>query len=351
MNLIERKYHDIEINNSLKTVPESFDLSKDILVTVNVEVFNHEKYLRQCLESILSQKVSFNVAIHIHDDASTDGSKSIIEEYRLKYPHIIFPIIQNKNIYSVHQKENDVLTIQGLRVKGKYVAMCEGDDYWTNPFKLQTQVSLMEQFPNSHLCLHIVEKINENTKELMTLMPQFKLKNQLMNSKKFIKIILNRYAFQTSSYFFRVKDSIDFYTNLPKFADVMPTGDETMIMYYGQLGDVIFINKKMSVYRKFAEGSWSIRHRQYGEKKNEAISLTRVLSLREYDKFTSLKYHSACEERINRILLPYYIREKKNEEILKNDSLRKFCKKKHFLTYLSIRYPRIYNSLRKNKDD
>ena len=341
MNLIEKTYREVKKDFTLRAVPEAFDSKKEIIVTVNVEVFNHEKYLKKCLDSILSQKVSFNVVIHIHDDASTDGSKSIIEEYTCKYPEIIHPIIQTKNIYSIHQKESDVLTIQGLRVKGKYVAMCEGDDYWTDPYKLQTQFLLMEMFPESHLCLHKVEKINENTKELMCLMPQFNLKSKILSSKAFVKIILKKYAFQTSCYFFKADDSIEFYSHLPDFAEIMPTGDETMIMYYGQLGKVIFINKKMSVYRKFADGSWSVRHRMYSEEKNDEVLLARIKALDAYDKFTSWRFHKSCSVRKNRMLLYYYLREKKYEKIFHNCELKKFFRKKHFLLYMRIRWPKI----------
>ena len=355
MNRIDKIYNRIKCDSGLKPVPDIFDSSKDVFVTVNVEVFNHAKYLRQCIESILSQKVSFNVIINIHDDASTDGSKEIIEEYQHKYPNIIFPIIQTSNIYSRSQKENDVLTIQGLRVKGKYVAMCEGDDYWTDPYKLQVQAELMEKNPNSHLCLHIVEKIDENTKKLMCLMPDFNIHSGLISSKKFIPLILEKYSFQTSSYFFRSDDSIKFYSSLPKYADLMFTGDETMIMNYGFLGDVVFINKKMSVYRKFADGSWSIRHRQYDEEKNKKVSMARVFSLDEYDIFTNYAFHKNCLDRKNRILLSCYLTEKKYDAVLRNKELKKFCKRKHLITYLNIRFPRLFTFLRgkneKQKDN
>ena len=349
MNQIDKLYFQVKNDKTLKTVIDAYDSAQDPLVTVNVEVFNHEKYLKECLDSILGQKVSFNVVVHIHDDASTDGSRAIIEEYKVKYPNIIFPIIQKQNVYCIHQKENDVLTIQGLRVKGKYVAMCEGDDYWTNPFKLQTQVLLMERHPEAHLCLHTVEKINENTKELMCLMPQFKLESSILSSESFIKIILKKYAFQTSSYLFKAEDSINFYSDLPEFASVMPTGDETMILYYGQLGNVIYINQRMSVYRKFADGSWSVRHRKYSEEKNDQVNFARVKSLEAYDTYTSLRFHKSCLERKNRILLAYYLREKQYDKVLEDRDLRKFCKRKHFVTYVRLKHPKIYNLIRRTK--
>lgn len=339
-----------EINEKLQIIPNAFDINKSILVTVNVEVFNHEKYLRQCLDSILNQLVDFNVIINIHDDASTDSSPQIIREYEEKYPKIVFPIYQKENIYSKTQKESPVLTIQGLRVKGTYVAMCEGDDYWTDSYKLKTQVEAMNSNPDAHLCLHIVEKINESTKELMCLMPNFRLKS-ILKPKTFIPLILKKYSFQTSSYFFKAEDSIAYYSNLPKFAEIMPTGDETMIMYYGSLGNTIFINKKMSVYRKFAEGSWSIRHRKYDDDKNKQVAHMRIDSLKEFDLFTGGKYHKQCVERSFRVQTALAFKENTLNELLKNKEYKKFFIKHHFLTYFLFKHPKIKRLLKRGNQD
>ena len=351
MNKIEKTIKTLS-KLELKPVFESFNIDNPIKVTVNVEVFNHGKYLRQCLDSILNQLVNFNVIVNIHDDASTDDSQSIIKEYQRKYPNIIRPIFQKQNIYSKTQKENPVLIIQGLRVQGQYVAMCEGDDYWTNPYKIQIQTTLMDQNVNCHLCLHVVEKINNKTGELMCLMPSYKIRSDLLQPKKFIPLILNKYSFQTSSYFFRAEDSINYYKSLPRYADIMPTGDETMLMYYGQLGNVIFINKKMSAYRKFADGSWSVRHRKYTEEKNLSVLEARIESLTHYDLFTNFRFHKACSERINRVKLSVYLRTKNNESLMKDKEVMNFFRKKHFISYCFFKYPKLYKMLkRKNGNE
>lgn len=350
MNKFERMIESIK-KESLQPVYSAFKKNNPIKVSVNVEVFNHEKYLRECLNSILNQLVNFNVVINIHDDASTDGSKEIIEEYQRKYPDIISPIIQKENIYSKTQKENPVLTIQGLRVKGQYVAMCEGDDYWTDPYKLQIQSTLMDQNPSCRLCLHIVEKINNKTGKLMNLMPSYKMKSGILSSKRFIPLVLNKYSFQTSSYFFKAEDSMTFYSSLPKFADIMPTGDETMIMYYGQLGNVIFINKKMSVYRKFAEGSWSVRHREYSEEKNIEVSKARIKSLLLYDSYTNYKFHKSCQKRMNKVKLSLYLRTNDRNSLIKDKKVIRYFRKKHFIAYIMFRCPKLYKALKRNKNN
>lgn len=122
------------------------------LVVVRTLVYNHEQYLHECLENILSQKTNFKFVIVVHDDCSTDNSASIIKQYAEKYPEIIIPILEEENQYS---KDNDTLgkiMDDACRATGaKYMAFCEGDDYWTNPDKLQIQIDYMESHPECGL--------------------------------------------------------------------------------------------------------------------------------------------------------------------------------------------------------
>ena len=106
------------------------------LVSIVCESYNHEPYLRKCLDGFVMQKTNFSFEILIHDDASTDKSADIIREYISKYPQLDWkPIFQIENQYS---KGISIWTeIQFPRAQGKYIALCEGDDYWTDPYKLQ----------------------------------------------------------------------------------------------------------------------------------------------------------------------------------------------------------------------
>lgn len=130
------------------------------LVSVCTLAYNHEPYIRECLDGILMQKTNFAFELLIHDDASTDGTADIIREYEAKYPDIIKPIYQTENQYSKGVKIN--ATIQFPRAKGKYIALCEGDDYWTDPLKLQKQVDFMEAKEEYSLCFHNAKVIYEH---------------------------------------------------------------------------------------------------------------------------------------------------------------------------------------------
>lgn len=119
------------------------------LVSIICATYNHVPYIRQCLEGFMMQQTTFPFEVLIHDDASTDGTTEIVQEYERKYPDIIKPVYQKENQYS-----------KGIRIfptyvypksKGKYYALCEGDDYWTDPYKLQKQVDFLEAHPDYSL--------------------------------------------------------------------------------------------------------------------------------------------------------------------------------------------------------
>jgi len=104
-----------------------------------------EGYIKDALEGFLIQKTDFPFEILINDDASTDSTADIIREYEAQYPNLIKPIYQTENQYSQGKKPNQEFNFP--RAIGKYIALCEGDDYWTDPLKLQKQLDFLEENP------------------------------------------------------------------------------------------------------------------------------------------------------------------------------------------------------------
>lgn len=145
------------------------------LVTIRCLVYNHELYLRQCLDGFMMQKTNFSFKVIVHDDASTDRSADIIREYAEKYPDIIEPIFETENQYS--KKDGSLQRIMNEHMMGKYVAMCEGDDFWIDPYKLQKQVDFLENHPECVYSCHRYIIYNENTK-VQYLMPNKYFENQ-----------------------------------------------------------------------------------------------------------------------------------------------------------------------------
>ena len=128
------------------------------LVSIACTTYNQKKFIINTLDGFLIQKTSFRVEIVIHDDASTDGTKEIIEEYERKYPHLFRAIYQTENQYS---KKIDIANkFVYPRIKSKYVAPCEGDDYWTDPLKLQKQVDFLEENEDYGLVYTEVDRVD-----------------------------------------------------------------------------------------------------------------------------------------------------------------------------------------------
>lgn len=130
------------------------------LVSICCLTYNHEPFIRKCLDGFLMQETNFPIEILIHDDASTDGTDEIIKEYAEKYTCLILPLFESENQYS-KGKQNEIDFFNYRRARGKYIAYCEGDDYWTDPLKLQKQVDFMESHPDYSVCFHRCQYFNE----------------------------------------------------------------------------------------------------------------------------------------------------------------------------------------------
>ena len=138
------------------------------LVAIKCAVYNHEPYLRDCLEGFVMQQTNFPFVAIVHDDASTDGSAAIIREYEEKYPDIIKPIYETENQYSKQDGSLGRIMNAAIEATGaKYIAMCEGDDYWIDPLKLQKQVDFMEANPEAGLCYTDYNRLEDETNQLV----------------------------------------------------------------------------------------------------------------------------------------------------------------------------------------
>lgn len=138
-------------------------INPSALITVSIccITYNHEQYISQTLDGFLMQETNFNVEILVGEDCSTDNTKSIIEDYCNKYPSKIKLITYEKNIGSI-RNHNNIMKL----ARGKYIAMCDGDDFWTHPLKLQKQVDFLEENPEYVICCHYTKVIDEKDQVL-----------------------------------------------------------------------------------------------------------------------------------------------------------------------------------------
>lgn len=262
--------------------------NSEMMVSIFCTVYNHEKYIRKCLDGFVMQKTSFKYEVLVHDDASTDSTAKIIKEYEVKYPDIIKAIYQTENQYS-----------KGVRIareilmpmaKGKYVAICEGDDYWCSVNKLQKQVELMENNPSSVFSVHKVRAVNEKGEKLDKFYPNFEIDNNLIDRDTFLSIVCKNYAFQTSSFLIRANQYTKFANETPTFVDVCPIGDIPMMLYFGYHSDnICYLNEEMSCYRSSSNGSWTERQKNNSEYRVNHYRAMKNM-VKEYQKYTENKY-------------------------------------------------------------
>jgi len=151
------------------------------LVVIRCITYNHEPYIRDALEGFVMQKTDFPFVAIVHDDASTDGTAAIIREYAEKYPDIIKPIYETENQYSKRDGSLGRIMNKACEETGaKYIAFCEGDDYWIDPLKLQKQVDFLESHPDYGMVYSDFNILDQTTGRLHP--SQFK-----NNPKKFLK--------------------------------------------------------------------------------------------------------------------------------------------------------------------
>ena len=134
---------------------------EEITVSVIVLTYNHGPYIRQALDSILEQKTTFSYEILVGDDASTDATGEIVRQYGEKYPNRVRAFIREKNLGATRN-----LYELFLQARGKYIASCEGDDYWCDPNKLQRQVDFLESHPDHSGCTHDCRIVDEKGEPL-----------------------------------------------------------------------------------------------------------------------------------------------------------------------------------------
>ena len=220
-----------------QTIIKSWSCDKDIIVSVDCTAFNHEKFIQQALDGFLSQKTSFPIEILVHDDASTDNTAVIIQEYEKKYPRLIRPIYQTENQYSKGARIS--FDYQFPRARGKYIAICEGDDYWTDPNKLQMQVDFLESHPDYSMCFHGAEEQNEEN--LYT-----DSEHNLVQDKDYTaEDLLDHWIIPTASIVMRRESACYPLKNPSKIV----YGDYFIFFSCLALGKVRGFSRKMSVYR------------------------------------------------------------------------------------------------------
>jgi len=213
-----------------------------VKVSVLCITYNQEKYIAQTLESIFMQKTNFSYEILVHDDASTDNTQKIAREYEKKFPGVIRPFYEKENQFSLNNKS--FLKQMFIDAKGDYIIICEGDDYWTDPLKLQKQVDFLESHKDYGLVFHPVRVFFENNEKEESVFPEISDIKYFSNEE----LLRNNYM-HTNSVLYRRVD----YKKL--LFEVMPF-DWYLHLVHAKDRKIGFINEIMADYRRHADGIW-----------------------------------------------------------------------------------------------
>ncbi len=251
------------------------------LLSVACITYNHENYVAEALDGILMQETDFPFEIIIHDDCSTDMTVDIVVKYAEKYPTIIKLILQEENQYSQGIKP-DVATFK--KAIGKYIAMCEGDDYWIDSKKLQIQLDEMRKIENCQMSFHPAIDIWEDSSRKDGITTKQADGNKLFSTNE---IILGGGGFcPTASLIFR-KEAI---TNLPEWFNKAPFGDYFLQIFGSLKGGALYIDRPMSVYRRNTTGSWSSTMLDIKKKEKEFQKMLEIYN--EMDRYFDQRFHS-----------------------------------------------------------
>ena len=252
------------------------------MVSIVCTSYNHGDYLAEAIESFLMQQTNFDIEILIYDDASTDHSPRVIKQYETQYPDLIKPIYQTENQYS---KGIRVELFNHNRAAGKYIAVCEGDDYWTDPYKLQKQVDYMEAHPACSMTVHSADRVlSDKKKVLSTVRPEHG--NAILSVERVIEGGGDLVATNTMVY---SKDKI---TTLAPFYLNAVVGDYPLVILAALRGTVDYLDENMSAYRVGVESSWTERELATSMKRiNHYHDMERMFD--EINEYTNYQYNDA----------------------------------------------------------
>lgn len=277
-----------------------------VMVSVICLAYNHEKYIKKTLEGFVMQKTSFSVEFIVHDDASTDSTASIIREFEKKYPDLIKPIYQKENQYS---KGVAIARNLQMEAKGKYMAFCEGDDYWIDEHKLQKQIEFMESHPNCTLTIHNGLRLNDRTGQFKRLDPYAKTGFLTMND------VLVETGEMTPTASMVIRSCV--LKKMPMDVFRVPgVGDRPRRLYLATQGEVFYFEDIMCVYR--TDNSSSFGGTILRDSKKSKQLLSDMLDFFDrFDNYTNYAYTSYIDLAKSKEYYLYYVRERKYNEAAK----------------------------------
>ena len=255
------------------------------LLSVFTITYNHAPFIRQCIEGVLMQKTDFPFEFVIGEDCSTDGTREIVLDYAKKNPEIIRVITSESN---VGMSENAKRT--GRACQGKFVALCDGDDYWTDPYKLQKQVDFLESHPDYSMCCHASKIIFEDSEQQAEVV-------RLADTDTTFTI--DDFLAPTGKNFIRTESvvcNVELVREVPEEFQNMIVGDYPMFLLMAYHGNIRYLDQVMSVYRKHGGGIWSSKTTNAEFQEKYCLSIVQMH--KRFDEYSGYVYHDKIQKRL-----------------------------------------------------
>ena len=281
-------------------------MDSEIVVSIVCNAYNQEKYIAQALESFLMQKTDFPFEVLVHDDASTDRTAEIIRQYAEKYPGIVKPYFQTENQYSKHVPITRLY--QYSRANGKYIAWCEGDDYWTDPLKLQKQVDALEKHPEMDICAHRAVTVLDGKPG--TFFPK-KEEDTVFSVEE---VISGGGGFVSTNYLMCRRDMLGGKNDYTQIFNL-----DYILQISGSLrAGMLYLGDCMAAYRRMSENSWSVRMRSKTAQMAKHIGRLEE-ALCHIDRDTGYAYTKTIQQHIKESRLKQLAKQGDLRHILSDD--------------------------------
>jgi glycosyltransferase involved in cell wall biosynthesis len=277
----------IDVAEIEKRVNDSYELPNSViavvqqpLVTVRTSTYQHGAFIRQCIEGVLMQKTAFPFEFIIGEDFSTDGTRQIVFEYAQRYPNVIRVITAD---YNVGMKANGTRCMR--RARGKYIALCEGDDYWTDPLKLQKQVDFLEANLEYSVCCGAYESLNMSTGERYAVNLYDRIADGRYQDPRFegasfgLAEMENNWLIKTLTVLFRTDAGRGYETK-----DYRYSRDTHLFYHIAKAGKAFYFNRVFGVYRIHPGGIKSANEGRVNT--NISYQVYRELYEKNGDEFT-----------------------------------------------------------------
>ena len=309
---------------------------QDIQVSVCVLVYNQKDYVEQCLRSLVSQETDFSYEVIVHDDCSIDGTTEIVKRFAAEHLDKVILLLELENQYSQGVVMGELFRPY---IRGKYIAICEGDDWWIDSRKLQRQFDYMELHPETAACSHAAKRFVDSEKCFGRNLAPADDECDFTTGD----LIAMGANIATNSLFYRSKLQC-----MPDVYKGWGVGDYPTCIYLSTCGVFHYDPAIMSAYRVGARGSWSSRMSSSIEANVQSLR-KRIDGLEAFDRYTEGRYHESVANAVEDRNISIAVLRRNFSAVKSNARFRSYSLKKRMTLWLRCINPKLASDLQKRR--